>query len=173
MGGFIIGAEGAGVWYIYASPISPKSLVKAKYSFVTLFSFAITLLCFVIAVFLTFPTLEIIVVGLVESILLVASLAMVSLTFGIKGADFRELPRPRMIRPLWSFVNVLVCFLLGVTILSPMIPYGLKILFDVALPESYLYIALPLSAVIASAVTYVFHRTALNNVEEFLLRAEV
>jgi hypothetical protein len=173
MGGFIIGAEGASVWNIYSSPISPESLVKAKYSFVTLFSLAITLLCFVVAVFLTLPTLEMIVVGLAESILLVASLAMVSLTFGIKGADFRELPRPRMIRPLWSFVNVLVCFLLGVTTLSPMIPYGLKILFDVALPEYYLYVALPLSGVVASAVTYIFHRTALDNAEKFLLRAEV
>jgi threonine/homoserine efflux transporter RhtA len=98
---------------------------------------------------------------------------MVSLTFGIKGADFREFPRPRMIRPLWSFINGMVCLVLGLAILSPIIPYGLKILFDIALPESYLYMALPLSGVIASVVTYVFRRIALKNAEEFLLKAEV
>jgi hypothetical protein len=173
LGGFIIGSDGMGVWCIYSSPISAKNLVKAKYFFVTLFSFAITLVCFFVAFFLTFPSLEMIAVGLTEGILLVISLCMVSLTFGIKGADFRELPRPRMIRPLWSFVNGLVCLLLGLAIISPIIPYALKIVFDIALPESYLYMALPLSGVIASVLTYVFRRTVLKNAEEFLLKAEV
>jgi len=173
LGGFIIGSEGAGVWYIYSSPISAKSLVKAKYFFVTFFSFAITLVCFFVAVLLTLPSLEMIAVGLTEGILLVFSLAMVSLTFGIKGADFRELPRSRMIRPMWSFINGLVCLLLALAIVSPIIPYGLKILFDMALPESYLYMALPLSGVIALVVTYAFRRTALKNAEEFLLKAEI
>jgi TRAP-type C4-dicarboxylate transport system permease small subunit len=107
---------------------------------------------------------------------------MVSLTFGIRGADFREFPRPRMIRPLWSFINGLVCILLALTIISPIIPYGLKILFEaiqapatisIPLPESYLYVALPLSGVIASVVTYVFYRKAVENAEEFLLKAEI
>jgi uncharacterized membrane protein len=173
LGGFIIGSEGAGVWYIYSSPISAKSLVKAKYFFTTLFSLTITLVCFFIGLLLTSPSLEMIAVGLTEGILLVFSLAMVSLTFGTKGADFRELPRPRMIRPLWSFINGLVCILLALAIVSPIIPYGLKILFDIALPESYFYMALPLSGVIASVVTYVFRRTALKNAEEFLLKAEI
>jgi hypothetical protein len=173
LGSFIIGAEGGSVWYIYSSPIFAKSLVKAKYFFVTFFSFAITLVCFFVGLFLTFPSPEIIAAGLTEGILLVFSLGMVSLTFGIKGPDFRELPRPRMIRPLWSFINVIVCLLLGLAIVSPMIPYALKIMFDVALPESYLYMALPLSCIIASVVIYVFRRMALKNAEELLLKAEV
>jgi threonine/homoserine efflux transporter RhtA len=112
-------------------------------------------------------------IGLVEAILLVFSLGMVSLSFGIKGADFRELPRPRMIRPLWNFINFLACLFLGLAIVSPIIPYGLKILFDMALPESYLYIALSLSGVIASVVTYIFRGITRTYAEEFLLKAEV
>jgi hypothetical protein len=181
LGSFIIGSEGGGVWYIYSSPISAKSLVKAKCFFAALFSFAITLVCFFISVLLTSPSLQIIAIGLTEAILLIFSLGMVSLTFGIKGADFREFPRPRMIRPLWSFINGLVCLLLALAIISPIIPYGLKILFDaiqapatisIPLPESYLYVALPLSGVIASVVTYVFHRKAVKNAEELLTKAE-
>ena len=182
LGSFIIGSEGGGVWYIYSSPISAKSLVKAKYFFAALFSFAITLVCFFISVLLTSPSLQIIAIGLTEAILLIFSLGMVSLTFGIKGADFREFPRPRMIRPLWSFINGLVCILLALAIISPIIPYGLKILFDaiqapatisIPLPESYLYVALPLSGVIASVITYVFHGKAVKSAEEFLLKAEI
>jgi hypothetical protein len=180
LGSFIIGSEGGGVWYIYSSPISAKSLVKAKYFFATFFSFAITLICFFVGVLLTSPSLQIIFIGLTEAILLVFSLGMVSLTFGIKGADFREFPRLRLIRPLWSFINGLVCILLALAIVSPIIPYGLKILFEtmqapalISFPESYLYAALPLSGVIASVVTYVFHRKAVKTAEEFLLKAEV
>jgi hypothetical protein len=182
LGSAVVGSEGGGVWYIYSSPISAKSLVKAKYFFTTLFSFAVTLVCFVVGVFLTSPSTRMAAIGLTEAILLVFSLGMVSLTFGIRGADFRELPRPRMIRPLWGFVNVIVCLLLALAIVSPIIPYGLEIFFrsiqapaaiSISLPEAYLYVALPISCVIASVVTYVFHRIAVKNAEEFLLKAEV
>jgi hypothetical protein len=58
-----------------------------------------------------------------------------------------------------------------------MIPYGLKIFSPIAilisLPESYLYVALLLSGVIASVITYVFHRIAVKNAEELLLKAEM
>jgi hypothetical protein len=61
-----------------------------------------------------------------------------------------------------------------------MIPFGLKIHFEttpitisISLSESYLYVALPLSGVIASVVTYMFHRMAVKNAEEFLLKAEI
>jgi hypothetical protein len=46
-------------------------------------------------------------------------------------------------------------------------------MFNMALSESYLYLTLPSSGVIAFIVTYVFRRTALRNAEEFLLKAEV
>jgi TRAP-type C4-dicarboxylate transport system permease small subunit len=86
-----------------------------------------------------------------------------------------------MIRPLWGFINVIVCILLALAVISPMIPYGLKILSEaqapiaisISLPESYLYVALPLSVVIASVITYVFYRIAVKNAEEFLLKAEI
>jgi hypothetical protein len=180
LGSFIIGSEGESVWYLYSSPISANSLIKAKYFFATLFSFAITLICSFIGVLLTPPPLQIATVGLTEAILLVFSLGMASLTFGIRGADFREFPRPRMIRPLWSLINGIVCFLLALAVVSPIIPYVLKIFLEtiqapisISLPESYLYVALPLSGVIASVVTYVFHRKAVKNAEEFLLKAEI
>ncbi|MFZ0966354.1 MAG: hypothetical protein WAN82_06980 [Candidatus Bathyarchaeia archaeon] len=180
LGSITTGSEGGSVWYVYSSPIPVKGLVKAKYFFATLFSFAVTLICFFISALLMSPSPRMAGIGLTEAILLVFSLGMVSLSFGIRGADFREFPRPRMIRPLWGFINVIVCILLALAVISPMIPYGLKILSDaqapiaisISLPESYLYVALPLSVVIASVITYVFHRIAVKNAEELLLKAE-
>lgn len=181
LGSIIIGLEGGNRWYIYSSPVSAKSLVKAKYFFPTLFSVAVTLACSVIGGLLLEPSMQIAVISFIEAILLIFSLGMVSLTFGIKGADFRELPRPRMIRRKWGFISAVVCVLLALAIVSPIIPYGLKTLFEamqasaaisIPLSESYLYIALPISGVIASVVTYVFHKIAVKNAEEFLFEEE-
>jgi len=180
LGSIITGSEGISVWYVYSSPISVKGFVKAKYFFATLFSLAVTLVCFFVSALLMSPSLRMACVGLIEAILLVFSLGMVSLGMGIRGADFREFPRPRMIRPLWGFINVIVCSILALAIISPMIPYGLKMLFktlaptaiSISLPESYLYVAVVLSVVIASVTTYVFHRVAVKNAEELFSKAE-
>ena len=175
LGSIITGSEGGNMWYIGASPISAKGLVKAKYYFVTLFSFVVTLVCFVISALWMSPSLRMAGIGLTEAILLIFSLGMVSLSFGIRGADFREFPRPRMIRPLWGFINTIICILLALAIISPMIPYALKtfspIALSISLPESYLYIALSLSGVIASIITYAFHRIAVKKAKELLLAA--
>ncbi|MEM3442636.1 MAG: hypothetical protein QXM86_02070 [Candidatus Bathyarchaeia archaeon] len=181
LGSIILGSEGESVWQIHASPISAKNLVKAKYFFAALFSLAVALVCSVVAVFLAFPSLVEVTLFAVETVLLIFSLSMVSLSFGIKGADFRVLPRPRMIRPLWSFINTIVCLVLALVIASPIIPFVLKMFFEsmqapvkISLPisEYYLFFALPLSVVIAAVITYLFYRKAVKNAEEFLSKAQ-
>lgn len=181
MGSWMVGLEGGGVWYIYSSPITARSLVKAKYSFVVLFSLAVTLVCSIVGSLLAAPSPKMAAICLVEAVFLIFSLGMVSLSFGIKGADFRELPRPRMIRPKWSIINGIVCILLALTIVSPIIPYALKLFLEtiqaptpisISLPEPYLYAALPISWTIASVIAYVFYRIALKNAEKFLIEAE-
>jgi len=188
LGSLIVGSEGESVWYLYSSPVSAKSLVKAKYSFITLFSLVTALVCSIIGGLLTVPSIQMATIGLIEAVFLIFSLAMVSLTFGIKGADFRELPpRPRMVRPIWGFINMIVCVIAGLAIVSSMIPYGLNLLFEateaglavpiwgamsVSLPEYYPYMALLASGVIAAIITYVFRKMALNSAEQLLAKAE-
>ena len=181
LGSMMIGLEGAPVWYLYSSPITAKSLVKAKYSFSVLFSFVATLTCSVIGGAIWTPSIRLTVLCVVEAVFLTLSLSMVSLSFGIRGADFRELPRPRMIRPKWMLVNGLVCIVLAAAIVSPIIPYAVNLFFEtigasiivpLPIPEAYLYFALPASGAIAYAVTRVFRSTALKNAGNFLASAE-
>ena len=187
LGSWMVGLEGESVWYVYSSPITARSLVKAKYSFAVLFSLVVTLACSIIGGIVWPPSMRIVALCSVEALFLILSLGMVSLSFGIRGADFRELPRPRMIRPMWGIINGIVCILLALAIVSPIIPYGLKLIFEamevglampvwvgmtVPISEAYLYIALPISGAIASVVTYVFYRIALKKAEEFLTKAE-
>jgi len=181
LGSWMIGLEGESVWYVYSSPITARSLLKAKYWFAVLFSLAIMSVCSVIGGLLFAPPIKMGLICLVEALLLVFSLGMVSLSFGIRGADFRQLPRPRMIRPKWAIINGIVCILLALAIVSPLIPYALKLFLEdvqapvvISLPlsEAYPYAALPISGAIASVVAYVFHRIALKNAEKFLIEAE-
>jgi len=181
LGSMMVGLEGGSVWYVYSSPITARSLVKAKYSFVVLFSLAVTLVCSLVAGLLTAPSIRIAALCLVEAPLVIFSLGMVSVSFGIRGADFRELPRPRMIKPMWSFINGLVCIVFALAVVSPLIPYALKLFLEsvqapavisLPLPEAYLYAAVPISGVIACVVTYAFYRIALKNAERFLAMAE-
>ncbi|MEM2103964.1 MAG: hypothetical protein QW717_03635 [Candidatus Bathyarchaeia archaeon] len=179
LGSLMVGSEGASVWLVYSSPISARSFVKAKYSFIVLFSLLVTFVCSIVACFLTYPSIRAAVIGFLEAIFLAASLSMVSLIFGIKGADFREmLPRPRMIKPLWSLINVAVCAVIGLAIIAPLIPYGIQrvlksmLITSSFLPGYYPYLALLLSAVITAATTYLAYRTALNSADELLRKAE-
>lgn len=182
LGSMIVGSEGKSVWSLYASPISAKSLVKAKYSFATLFSLVVTLICSLTTGLLTAPSIQVAFIGFVEAMLLIFSLAMVSLTYGIEGAEFRELlPRPVMIRPKWSFIDMIVCIAAGLAIIAPMIPYGLNLIFQtggfgqttpMSLSWYYPFIEILISGAIAAIITRVFYKMAVNSAEELLLKAE-
>ncbi|MGB9960473.1 MAG: hypothetical protein ACPLKQ_08185 [Candidatus Bathyarchaeales archaeon] len=178
LGNIIVGSEGSNIWFIHSLPISAKSFVKAKYTFIVLFSLAVILVCSFAAVIIMAPSTRAITIGALESVFLAFAIGMVSLVGGIKGADFQELPRPRMIRPLWSFINMAVCAVAGLVIITPMIPYGFQRIFQSAfmapslLPSYYPYAALPISGAIAFTITYVAYKLALNNAEELLRKME-
>jgi len=120
---------GEPVWYIYSSPIDARSLIKAKYSIVTLFSLAVMAVCSIIGGIIWTPLGLVVVPSVVEAVLLILSLSAISLDFGVKGADLREFPRPRGIRPKWALVNGLVCIVLASVIVSPIVPYALNLIF--------------------------------------------
>jgi len=182
MGSMITGSEGESIWYLYSSPVSAKSLFRAKYGFVLLFSLTVTLVCSVISGLLFVPQLQIAILGLAEAVFLIVSLTSISLSFGIRGADFRELfPRSRMIRPKWSIVNFIVCVLAGLAIIAPTIPILLNFFFSsiapgstlfVSFPEYFLYLGLVFSGVIAVVMVLVFRKIALDYAERLLADAE-
>jgi hypothetical protein len=172
----IIGEEGGSVWLFFSSPITARSLVKCKYAFVIILSCIVTLVCGAIGILVAHPSPDIAVALLIESMLLIFALGAVSLRAGIKGADFTEAPRPRMVRSLTAFVNMLLCLALALVILSPLIPYAVTMMnlpIPTSLPAIDLYVAVSISAVEALIITLVSYRIALKNAEEFLTKAEI
>jgi hypothetical protein len=173
LGTFMIGQEGQAVWQIYSAPILPKNLVKSKYFFMVLFSTIVIPIPDAVGIFLYQPALRGTIIAILVPVFLLFSLGAISLSNGIKGADFTEIPRPRMIRPRWSIINLLVCGLATAAMLSPFIPYALSLLFSGFPVLIDPYIAIAVSGVIAAIITAVFYRVAVKNAEELLSKAEV
>jgi hypothetical protein len=173
LGSFMIGEEGQAVWRIYASPIAPKNLVKSKYFFMVLFSLLVLPITDLVGIFVYHPSLRATIIALLEPVFLLFALGAISLANGIKGADFTEAPRPRMIRLQWSILSLIACALAALAVLAPFVPYVLSIIIPnllVAFIDPYL--AVVVSGVVAAVITAVFYRVALGNAEELLAKAE-
>jgi hypothetical protein len=174
IGTFMIGEEGQAVWRIYSSPISPKSLVRSKYFFIIFFSILVLAITGTIGFLIFHPSPKAILVASFESFFLVFTLGAISLSNGIKGADFTEAPRARMIRTSWNFINLIACFLAAIALMIPFIPYGLSMIIpELGGPLVDPYMAVAISGTIATFLTLIFHRIALNNAKELLRKAEI
>ncbi|MBC7091927.1 MAG: hypothetical protein H5T50_08505 [Nitrososphaeria archaeon] len=172
IGSLIVGSEGGGFWYIRASPVSAKSFVKAKYSFTIIFSVIVALVCALAAIVFGIPSTKVLFVGLLESIFSIIALSMIGLVSGIKGADFREKPRPRMIRPEWSIINFIAAIIVELAIVAPLLPYAIKPILQFHIPEYYFYLALFLSGAVALTATYIAYPIALKSAKELLMKQE-
>ncbi len=171
LGSVMIGEEGEAMWRIYSAPISDKSLVKSKYFLILLFSTLVIIVTGIVGVLVFHPSLRATIIAFTESFLLMFALSGISLTMGIKGPDFRELPRPRMLRPEWGLINVIVCFAAALAILSPFIPYVFTVI--ALMPTIDPYQSMAVSAVISIVITLIAYRMALRNARELLAKAEI
>jgi hypothetical protein len=177
LGNMLIGEEGQSVWRIYASPISPKNLVKSKFFFQIIFSIIILFITGAVGIIIYHPSIKVILVAFLEGLFLIFALGTIGLVFGFKGADFTASRRARMIRQQWSLISLVVCFIAGVGVLAPVLPYMLNSFlpgFLVLIPTSNVNIAISLviSGVIASVVTAIFYKINLSSAAELIRKAE-
>ena len=174
LGNFMTGEEGQGVWRIFASPISAKNFIKSKYFFMLLFSLVLLPLTGAVGFLIFNPSLNTIIAMALVSVFMAFAIGALSLGNGIKGADFNELPQPKMIRGEWSLINMLLCALAGLAIIAPLLPYVFLVFLGTNFGLSLnLYVSLLLSGIIASVLTFVFYKMALNNAKTLLKKAEI
>ncbi len=177
LGNMLIGEEGEAVWRIYASPISAKNLVKSKFVFLLFFGIITLIITSSIGAIIYHPTTSLMVVGFLEGFFLIFALGSIALVIGFRGADFLQIPRARMIRPMWSFISFGACALAALGILSPFVPYLFAAFFTSgsvsALGTLDFTIPIIISAIIAAVITVVFYRINLNSAQELIRKAEI
>jgi hypothetical protein len=177
LGMSVVGSEGERLWFLSASPISIKNFVRAKFLFPAMLCTAIAFICCVAGFIIFSPTIRTAATGVVEALLLAYTVGIVALSCGIAGADFRELPRPRMIRTEWSLTCMFFSAIAGMLVLLPILAYGGISLAGSFLPAisfngAYLYLAWLLSGAIALAISYVFYRSSVRYANKLLGAAE-
>lgn len=160
------GSEGASLWVLTSSSLSPRSYVRGKFFFAASLSILTGLLCVIAGYFLFAPTGRMAATGVWEAAIMACAVAIVSIYSGIAGADFREAPRPRMVRPEWALINMVICVIAGLLVVSPVIVYGVAVTFiGINVPGSFLYVAWALSGAIALTIAYVSYMLAVNGAE--------
>lgn len=174
LGNFMTGEEGQNMWRLYSSPISAKNFVKSKYAFIIFFALLVLPITGAIGFLIYHPSLQTTLAMAIESVFMVFALGALSVANGIKGADFSEAPRPRMIRTKWAFINMLTCAGAGLAVLAPLVPYVLSTFSGSQLGIFIeLYQAVIISGVIAVALTVIFYLMAIGNAKDLLTKAEV
>jgi hypothetical protein len=175
LGNMLIGEEGQAAWRIYASPISPKNLVKSKFAFLVLFSAIIVLITSAVGIVFFMPSIRVIVMAVLESLFIVFAVGSIGLTCGFKGADFSSSRRQRMIRQEWALISLLGSALGALAILAPVaLPYLLSLFLgfgSMGLVETAVY--LTISGVIAAIITFIFYRINVGQAAELIRNAEI
>ncbi|MGD0330075.1 MAG: hypothetical protein ABSB40_06460 [Nitrososphaeria archaeon] len=176
LGTIIIGEEGLSIWLIYSSPISASSLIKSKYTFVVSISCLVSIVCDIVGILVAHPSISLIVVSIIESFLLIFAIAAVSIGSGIKGAQFTEAPRPRMVNPVTSLVGSIISVVVSVIVLLPFLYYAARLLalpFIEFLPKINVPLAVTMSAVISFVIAFLFYKIALRNAKKFLANSQI
>lgn len=171
-GSFLTGEEGQSVWRIYMSPISAGNYVKSKFAFMMFFSLIILPVTATVGFFIFPASSQAMLVLILEAIFLSFTIGALALGNGIKGADFNELPRPRMIRWEWSLISFATCAAVALVVILPLLPYLISKFIGGA-PFIDLYEGAAISGVIAAVLTFVFYKVAVGNAKELLTKAEV
>jgi hypothetical protein len=175
LGTMIIGQEGQAVWRIYASPISAKNFVRSKYFFTVLFGLIMLTITGIFGAVLYRLSATMIIVCLLEAFFLIMALGAVSLYIGFIGADFTEVPRPRLTRQIWALLGMVICALVAGVILSPLMLSFLSSfgILGSIFPSFNPFVAVAISGIIALAIAVILHRFTLNYAKDFLRKAEV
>ena len=174
LGSFMTGEEGQSVWRIYMSPISPSDYVRSKYAFTLLFSIIMLPITATIGFVLFQPSITATIVLALESIFMAFAVGALSLGNGIKGADFNEVPRPRMMRPEWAIISFLTCTAVALVVLLPFLPYLIAVFTNGAInPFLDLYTATAISGVTSTIMSFIFYKVAVGNARELLSKAEL
>ncbi len=173
LGNFMTGEEGQSIWRVYFSPISARNYVKSKYFFMLFFALIVLPITAAVGYVIYHPTIRTLLTLLFESVFVAFAAGALSLANGIKGADFNEFPRPRMIRGEWSLINLVTCGAVVLGILAPLFPYLISALIGAQIVFLGLYQAVIVSGVIAAVLTVIFYQVAVRNAKDLLTKAQV
>ncbi len=116
-----IGQEGQAVWNIYAAPIEPKQLLKAKMLLTTLLGIAFTFAMLIAITFFVSPTASDIALLLCLGFIVVLEEASFGLYVATKFPDFRETVRSRYVTIWGSMIGMFLGIVIALVTATPIL----------------------------------------------------
>jgi len=174
LGQVLIGEEGQAMWRIYASPISPKNLVKSKFFLVIIFSLIILLATGAVGIVVFHPSIRKAIIAMVESFFMAVAVASASLQVGFRGPDFSGSRRARMVRQEWSLIGTALAAVVGAVVFAPVLAqYAFALLSKTSVSTLNYAIGVAASAAISLIITAIFYKMNISSAEELLKKAEI
>jgi hypothetical protein len=116
-----IGQEGQAVWNIYAAPIEPKQLLKAKMLLTTLLGIAFTFAMLIAITFFVSPSASDIALLLCLGFIVVLEEASFGLYVATKFPDFRETVRSRYVTIWGSMIGMFLGIVIALVTATPIL----------------------------------------------------
>jgi len=174
LGQILIGEEGQAVWRIYASPISPKNLVKSKFFLIMIFAVIILAVTGFIGIIVFHPSLRKAGIAMIEAFFMALAVASVSLQVGFKGPDFSGTRRQRMVRQEWSLIGSVVGVITGAAVFAPvLVQYAFGLYSGISVSTLNYTIGVAISAAISTSISAVFYKINIGAAQDLLRKAQV
>ena len=103
-----IGQEGKAILNVYASPIQPRTFLKAKLLASLVFGAATLVAMAVISSVLAAATVEGFLASLIASLVIALECTFIGVAVGVRFPDLQERPRPRFVRPAGMLIAMIV-----------------------------------------------------------------
>jgi hypothetical protein len=114
-----IGQEGAAVWTLYAAPIRPRELLRAKLLYVTALSAIFAVAMALVFGLLVSEVMSHLWVLVILGLALVLEQAAIGMSIGARFPDFRETIRSRYVSVWGSLLGVFLGLIMGMLTISP------------------------------------------------------
>jgi len=116
-----VGQEGKAILNIYASPVSPGVLLRAKLFVASLFGLGTTIAILVVSTFLAPGSVAGFAVSLLASVVIVMECVFIGLGVATRHPDLQERPRPRFVEPTWLTLAILLGIVLAFVTVFPLV----------------------------------------------------
>lgn len=162
-----IGQEGKAILNVYASPVKPKTFLKAKLLVSLVFGMATIMAMAVISSILASATLDGFAVSVIDSFVIALECTFIGVAVGTRYPDLEERPRPRFVRPMGMLIAMLIAVVSSFVTTLPLILWPFAGEYFEGLGVSF-WVAVAGGLVFGGLVSFAAYRWALSGTSKLM-----
>ena len=162
-----IGQEGKAILNIYAAPVSPRTLFRAKILIASMFGWATVFGLLIASSVLSAASLGTFLSALAISLAVAVECTLFGFAVGTRFPDLQERPRPRFVRPLGMLLGMIVGIITSFITALPLVVWPFAGSYFEGLGISY-WVAVAGCLAFGVAASFVAYRFSLSGASELM-----